>query len=110
MGQLNSAKEDYDTLSESDLVNITGCLPSCDRFDISLENTPEIRSWPGGNHPTMTLSFQFEDGSYEVEEEYIVYDTSNFIADVGGYLGLLMGQSILRFYYFCTGLKIGKYV
>ena len=51
----------------------------------------------------MRLAFHFEDGSYSVREEYIVYDMSNFIADVGGYLGLLMGHSILSIYYLSTG-------
>ena len=41
------------------------------------------------------MSFLFEDGSYQLEEEYIVYDANDFIADVGGYLGLLLGHSIL---------------
>ena len=62
----------------------------------------------------MILYFLFEDGSYSVGEEYIVYDTSNFIADVGGYLGLLVGQSILGLYYWSAEwlakLKIWWYV
>ena len=55
------------------MVNQTGCLPSCDRHEIAIKTTTDIRTWPGGNNPTMTLVFQFEDGSYDVREEYIVY-------------------------------------
>ena len=29
-----------------------------------------------------------------LREEYYVYDMSSFIADVGGYLGLLLGHSV----------------
>ena len=30
-----------------------------------------------------------------VKEQYILYDYNRLIADTGGYLGLLLGQSIL---------------
>ena len=43
--------------------------------------------------------FIFEDGSYNVREEYVVYDMGSFIADVGGYRGLLLGHSLLSMYY-----------
>ena len=33
--------------------------------------------------------------SYEEREEYFVYDEWSFIADVGGYMGLLLGYSLL---------------
>ena len=33
-----------------------------------------------------------------IEEQILVYDRSNLIADVGGYLGLLLGVSILSCY------------
>ena len=113
-GPFNEDKEKYERMSEVDMVNKTGCLPSCERFEMSLEDTPDIKTFYGGKNRTATLSFQFEDGSYNVAEEYIVYDTSNFIADVGGYLGLLMGHSILSIYYLSTGwltkMKIGRYL
>ena len=113
MVRMNEAKLDYLRLSEADLVNQTGCLPSCDRYETEMESTVAY-TWPGGKNPTMKLFFEFEGGSYDVREEYIVYDTSNFIADVGGYLGLLMGHSILSIYYLSTGwlskMRIWRYV
>ena len=36
--------------------------------------------------------------SNPVDLQYIIYDTNGFIADVGGYLGLLLGQSIYGLY------------
>ena len=36
---------------------------------------------------------------YDIKEEYYIYALDGFIADVGGFLGLLLGQSILGLYY-----------
>jgi hypothetical protein len=33
-----------------------------------------------------------------VKKQYYVYDSDSFIADIGGYLGLCLGMSILTFY------------
>ena len=40
----------------------------------------------------------FEGGNYEVTKEYYTYDENSFIADVGGYLGLCLGFSLLSFF------------
>ena len=114
LGKFNKAKEDYFKASEVDLVKQTGCLPSCKRYKTSLEDTPDTKTFPAyKNHQMITLVFQYEDGSYNLEEEYVVYDMSNFIADVGGYLGLLLGHSILSIYYLSSDwlskIKIGRY-
>ena len=35
---------------------------------------------------------------HEVREHYYIYDSNSFIADVGGFLGLLMGHSLFGIY------------
>ena len=35
---------------------------------------------------------------YNEYTHYLSYDNNNFIADFGGYLGLLLGSSLLTFY------------
>ena len=66
---------------------------------------------------TVQVLLQYEDGSYYLTEEYEDYDLSSFIADVGGYLGLLLGHSVLSYYYIFVDLmmkvkdvKIKRYV
>ena len=34
----------------------------------------------------------------KVEEEYLVYDNASFVAEIGSYLGLLLGFSALSMY------------
>ena len=37
-------------------------------------------------------------GRHQEMEEYLLYDLNSFVADVGGYLGLLLGQSLYGIY------------
>ena len=100
LGKINDENNIIKDLSDADVATRTGCLPSCNRDEISLRDSPKIEEWPTPRDtPTMSLKFLYHDGTYNLREEYLVYDTSNFIADVGGYLGLLVGQSILGIYY-----------
>ncbi len=49
----------------------------------------------------------FSRGSYYLREEYVLYGSDSLIADVGGYLGLLLGHSLLSLFYRarqCSGL------
>ena len=41
------------------------------------------------------LRLGYMNGRYEVRKQYPLYDINSFIADVGGYLGLILGYSIL---------------
>ena len=100
VGKINDENNIIQDLSDADVATLTGCLPSCNRDEISLRDSPKISDWPTPRDiPTISLKFLYHDGTFIKREEYLVYDTSNFIADVGGYLGLLVGQSILGIYY-----------
>ena len=46
----------------------------------------------------MRLAVVITERSYEEREQYIIYDTSSFIADVGGYMGLMLGVSLMSIY------------
>merc|ERR1712061_542020 len=85
--------------SEDEIYNLTGCIPLCKRDEIHVESTGDFnkRIYPSKNSK-LTLTFIFKDGSYQEVQEYIVYDIYSFIADVGGYLGLLLGYSLLSIY------------
>jgi hypothetical protein len=42
--------------------------------------------------------FLYPGGRYNYKEFYYTYDATSFFADLGGYLGLLLGHSMLSFY------------
>ena len=47
---------------------------------------------------TVTYKFFYAQYEFPTREEVYTYDHLNLISDFGGYLGLLLGYSILRFY------------
>ncbi len=46
----------------------------------------------------MSYAFLYSTSEQGIKEEYIIYDFDSFIADVGGFLGLLLGHSLLSIY------------
>ena len=104
--------------SEDQIFNQTGCLSKCDKFEYTVQSITELtKSEPRDKVPwdknTLRLAFYFTTGKYELKKQvklsrnsekiyqdkhillqYIIYVFNDWIADVGGYLGLLLGQSI----------------
>ena len=69
--------------------------PSCTRFEYEsvLKESVQVKMKP--THGTR-VRLGFDNGRYDERTEFLVYDANSFIADVGGYLGQLLGHSILR--------------
>ena len=81
---------------DNDVYSMTGCLSSCEKYQFSLHGDPVKCRWDG--YGEFYLDLFITDRSYEEKEQYIIYDTGSFIADVGGYMGLLLGFSLLSIY------------
>ncbi len=73
-------------------------LNTCDRVLCSKEQSSKVRE------SSLSLTFYFPSGRHDLREQYHTYDLSSFVADVGGYMGLLLGHSILSI--FRTGADI----
>ena len=75
---------------------VAQCTPGCKRVEYSakLHNTAP--------DPSLTdqwgVAIFFAKDKFSVKEQFYIYDTPNLIADFGGYLGLLLGYSLLGFY------------
>ena len=84
--------DDYDVYA------MTGCLSACEKnvYSIIPEATSCADQVKYGEQFLLTL--RVNDRSYEERKQYIIYDTDSFIADVGGYMGLLLGCSIWSLY------------
>ena len=45
-----------------------------------------------------------DDRTIVEEEQYVIHDLYSFFADIGGYMGLLLGSSLLSLYDEAVGL------
>ena len=82
------------------IYSVTGCLSACEksRFDLRVNQIVEKPVRPNMKQNLIRLRLSVTDTSYAKEEEYIIYDSNSFIADFGGYMGLLLGSSILSLF------------
>ena len=72
---------------------------SCNKKEYTLEKMSEHESLTPLFGPGKTvLHFYTFGGMYYERTQYFIYEMTNFIADFGGYLGLLLGCSLLSFY------------
>ena len=83
--------------NDHDIYNKTGCSPLCDRNVYSIIADP-MTCWDDYYYNEFQLLMRITDRTYEERTQYIIYDTDSFIADVGGYMGLLLGYSIMSLY------------
>ncbi len=56
----------------------------------------------------LRLSVAFPTGRYEHKEQYKIYDVNDFVADVGGYLGLLLGHSMYSVFAGMTNAAVAR--
>ena len=86
------------------LIQLVDCELPCQRDEYSLgeisrsEEPCPAENFPQGCKGLMKIYIFIRDGDVEHIEEKWLYDLSNFIADVGGYMGLLLGASVLTVY------------
>ena len=87
----------------NDIYDITGCLSSCEKNQYSLSLDPiqkeDANPYIGEQAGQLHLKFIMSDSTYKEEEQYVIYDMNSFVADVGGYMGLLLGSSLLSLYH-----------
>ena len=92
-------------LDEKEIFEITGCMPGCSKSVIELLLEYE-NNLIDDDKNVAKLSFVYPRGEYDLIEEYYIYNWGSFIADVGGYLGLLLGYSVLSMYQIIIPLLI----
>ncbi len=97
---LNLSKE-LMVQGENKLASTTGCETSCvrDNFVSSMVSSSESRATDSSvTKSTLELRWEYDQADFPVKKQYLTYDGNDFIADFGGYLGLLLGHSLLTFY------------
>ena len=71
-----------------------GCfVPNCHKRTWDIKST---NVWPSQNFTKMSFSI-FQNSKLTVKKEVELYTFTNFFAEIGGYLGLFLGESIASF-------------
>lgn len=103
--QLDRLANNARTLEQADgndIYDMTGCMSSCVKDQYILSADPPKRDsayqYRGDIPCELHLQLRMMDSSYKEEEQYVIYDGVSFIADIGGYMGLLLGSSLLGIY------------
>ena len=104
---LCSSPEEYDlflaltiltmNLNSEYIEKVAKCIPQCKRTEYSAK-----LMYSATGDPNLAgkwrLRIYFGRDKFPVKEQFYIYGTANLIADFGGYLGLLLGYSLLGFY------------
>ena len=98
--------EMFPQFDDKDVYKLMGCLSRCEKDVFRLVTEP-IRCDHFNYGEQFLLELSITDRWHEEKEQYLIYDFDSFIADVGGYLGLLLGFSILSLYHQIEGLLKG---
>ena len=86
-------------MDERKFYHLTGCQTPCSRWEYSSTQIfNKEQQPPKGSDPIMNLYVFYANNNYEIKEQYYTYDWNSLISDLGGYLGLLLGASVLTFY------------
>ena len=98
-------------MDENGIHDLTGCLASCTKDEYQTEvienSVSKFERYCGlftecekGVTDTrfLRINLHYANGRYEEKKQYLIYDFNSMIADVGGYMGLLLGYSLLSLY------------
>ena len=77
----------------SEIVAQSGCEPRCKMSQYSLQTRRKTIDWAA--NWTASVFLQPRSAVVEFSTEYYSYDLTDLIGDVGGYLGLFLGWSVL---------------
>lgn len=87
----------YKDVTHNDIVKATGCVPSCRlrKYEAKVTSTKIPPLGDAISNKTHNLYIQMPQPMVTFQSEKYFYDSSSFIADVGGFLGLLLGLSVM---------------
>ena len=84
----------------NEIYGMTGCLSACEKDEYAMWVDPaeKVVNDHHSGKCEYHVRFQITQTSFKEEEQYVIYDTDSFFADIGGYMGLLLGCSLISLY------------
>ena len=83
-------------MDEKELYEETGCMAKCQRKEWEIRKIFDDRS--EANVSQIGMWMYYANGRYRIGSQLYTYDFNTYVADFGGYLGLLLGYSIVSFF------------
>ena len=90
-------------MSPLEMLAETECTVPCETLNYKLVSKT-LETNVTGASGTQSLLIRVENGKMPVRKETLLYTFDNFVADIGGYLGLLLGQSLLTIHDMTKGV------
>ena len=78
-----------------DIMRSSGCYPKCKNVQYSIHKTETKINWPA-NWTASVFIFP-KSSIVEYSSEYFSYDFNDCVGDIGGFLGLFLGWSLVTF-------------
>ena len=80
---------------ESEIYEMTGCLSACetDHYSLDADIWEKTFAQGIGSKCEYHIKFKIMARTFEEQEQYVIYDTDSFFADIGGFIGLLGFQA-----------------
>ena len=89
-----------ETADDTSIYEMTGrgCLSACRKNKYGLAPKAITTLQEEENKCYAKVSLQVDDRTFVEEEQYYINDWYGFFANIGGYMGLLLGSSLLGLY------------
>ena len=92
-----------DAGTEKELMEEGCIIPNCHQRAWTIDSTEKFDNEKGGNESRSEIQLVFPHYTKVlVRNEIKLYTFSSFFADIGGFLGLLLGESLVSYVLFCT--------
>ena len=86
-------------MAEQELYEETGCMAKCQRKEWEIRKIfDDKRQVMTGYDSLIGIYMFYANGRYRIGSQLFTYDFNTYVADFGGYLGLLLGYSIVSFF------------
>ena len=89
-------------MDEQELYKETGCMAKCQRKEWTISKIFDNKLKL--NNSEVGMYMFYANGRYQVGRQYYTYDFNSYVSDFGGYLGLLLGYSIVSFFDMAHGV------